>query len=98
MLVELPVHTFGAVKKGMSRVVFLVPVRKIDIGGEQFGFDDQEPARFEALVELVKLSLWIVKMFGHFATDDKIIGRGYSFRVWDEIGVVSGHGVSLFQE
>ena len=33
-------HPFRAVEKGVGRVVDVVPVRKIDIRGEELGFDD----------------------------------------------------------
>ena len=75
ILGEDTAHPLWTVENSMSRVVDVVPVGKVDIGGKEFGFDDQKPARIEELVELVKLTLRMVKMFGHFATYDKIIGR-----------------------
>lgn len=67
-------HPLGAVEKGVSRVVDVVPVGKIDVGGEELGFDDQKPARLEELVEAAEFEQRIVKMFDHFAADDKVIG------------------------
>ena len=68
------VHPFRAVEKGMSWVVDVVPLGKIDPGGEELGLDDQKPSRVEELVEAGEFELRIVKMFGHFAADDKIVG------------------------
>ena len=41
MLFEDKVHSLGAVKNGMGRVVVIVPVWKVNVGGEKLGFDDQ---------------------------------------------------------
>ena len=47
MLDQDTVHSLGAVEKGMGRVINVVPVGEIDLGGEELGFDDQKPSRVE---------------------------------------------------
>ncbi len=74
MLFQDQAHAYGAVKNGMSRVVVVVPVWEVDVGGEEFGFDDQEAARVKKLVELREFGLGMVKVFDDFAADDKIVG------------------------
>ena len=66
-------HPFRAVKKSMGRVVDVVPVGEINVGGEEFGFDDQKPAWVQELVKTVEFALRIVKMFYYFTADDKVI-------------------------
>ena len=44
VLDEDTAHPFRAVEKGVSRVVDVVPVGKIDVGGEELGLDDQKAA------------------------------------------------------
>ena len=82
----------------MSRVVDVVPGGEIDLGGEKLGLDDQKAARIEELVEAGEFELRIVKMFGHFAADDKIISGTECLGVWDEKRVISGHRVPLFTQ
>ena len=67
-------HPLGAIEKGVSRVIDVIPVVEVNIGCEEFGFDDKKPAWFEELVEAGEFALRIVKMFDHFAADDKVIG------------------------
>lgn len=80
----------------MSWVVYVVPVRKIDLVSKELGLDDQKAAWLEELVEAGEFELRIIKMFGHFAANDKVIGSAECLRVWDEKGIVGGHGVALF--
>ena len=47
MLFQDQAHTFGAVKKGVGWVIDVVPVGEVNVGGEEFGFDDQETTRVE---------------------------------------------------
>ena len=89
-------HPFWAVEKGVGRVVNVIPVGEIDLGGEELGFDEQKAARVEELVEAGEFELRIMKMFGHFAADDKVVGGAERLRVWDEHWIVGGHGVILF--
>ena len=58
----------------MSRVVVVVPVWEVNVGGEELGFDDQEPAGVKKLVEVGEFGLGIMEMFDDFAADDKIVG------------------------
>ena len=58
----------------MSRVVVVVPVWEVNVGGEELGFDDQEPAWVKKLVESREFGLGMVKVFDDFAADDKIVG------------------------
>ena len=48
------------------------------------------------MLEARKFALRIVKMFGYFAADDKVIVDFERFGVWDEKGIVGGHGVTHF--
>ena len=96
MLDQDTVHPFRAVEKGVGRVVDIVPVGKIDIRGEELGFDDQKPAWVKKLVEAGEFELRIMKMFGHLAADDKVIGSAERLRVWDEKRIIGGHGVAPF--
>ena len=80
----------------MSRVVVVVPVWEVNVGGEEFGFDDQEAAWAKKLVESREFGLGIMEMFGHFAADDKIVGGAQSLGVRDKNGIVGGHGVTIF--
>ena len=73
MLFQYQAHAFGAVKNGMSRVVVVVPVWEVNVGGEEFGFDDQEPAGVKKLVELREFGLGMVKVFDDFAAHDEIV-------------------------
>lgn len=82
----------------MSRVIDVVPVWEIDVGGKELGLDDQKAARLEELLEARKFAIRIVKMFGYFAADDKVIGDVERLRVLDEKGIVGGHGVTLFTQ
>ena len=59
----------------MSRVVVVVPVGEVNVGSEEFGFDDQEVARLEELMEAGEFGLGIMEMFGHFAAHNEIVGR-----------------------
>ena len=92
------VHSLGAVEKGMGWVVDVVPSGEIDLRGEELGLDDQKPSRLEELVEAGEFELRIVKMFGHFAAYDKVVGGAERLRVWDEHRIVGGHGVTLFTQ
>ena len=47
MLDQDTTHSLGAVEKGMSGVVGVIPSGKIDLGGEELGLDDQKPSRVE---------------------------------------------------
>ena len=58
----------------MSRVVVIVPVWEVNVGGEEFGFDDQKTANVKKLVELREFGLGMVEVFNDFAADDKIVG------------------------
>ena len=49
-------------------------------------------------MEAGEFELRIVKMFGHLAADDKVVGGAECLRVWDEHRVVGGHGVTLFTQ
>jgi len=49
-------------------------------------------------VEAGEFELRIVKMFGHFAADDKVVGGAERLGVWDEHRVVGSHGVTLFTQ
>ncbi len=42
MLLENYAHSLGAVEQGVSRVIDVVPVGEVNVGGQEFGFDDQE--------------------------------------------------------
>lgn len=98
MLDQDTAHSHGAVEKGVSRIVDVVPFGKIDVGGKELGLDDQKAARLEELLEARKFALRIVKMFGYFAADDKVIGDVERLGVWDEKGIVGCHGVTLFTQ
>ena len=74
MLFQDQAHAFGAVEKGMGWVVDVVPVGEVNVRSEEFGFDDQKAARIEELVEAGEFALRIMKMFGHFAAHDEIVG------------------------
>ena len=91
-------HPLGAVEKGVSRIVDVVPVGEIDVGGEELGLDDQKAARLEELMEAGEFELGIVKVFGHFAADDKVISSAECFGVWDENRIIGSHGVTLFTQ
>lgn len=41
MLDKDTAHPLGAVKNGVGRVVVVVPVWEVNVGGEELGFDDQ---------------------------------------------------------
>ena len=82
----------------MGRVVVIVPVWEVNVGGEVLGFDDQEPAGVKKLVESREFGLGMVEVFDDFAADDKIVGGAQSLGVRDENGIVGGHGISLFLE
>ena len=58
----------------MGWIVDVVPVGEVNVGGEEFGFDDQEAAWVKKLVELREFGLEMVKVFDDFAADDKIVG------------------------
>ena len=92
------VHPFRAVEKGVGRVVDVVPVGEIDVGSKELGLDDQKASRVEELVEAGEFELRIVKMFGYFAADDKVIGDVERLRVWNEKGIIGGNGVTLFTQ
>ena len=49
-------------------------------------------------MEAGEFELRIMKMFGHFAADDKIVVGAERLRVWDEHRVIGGHGVTLFTQ
>lgn len=49
-------------------------------------------------MEAGEFELRIVKMFGHLAADDKVIGSAECLGVWDEHRIVGGHGVTLFTQ
>ncbi len=98
MLDQDTAHSLRAVEKGVSRVIDIVPVGEINLGGKELGLDDQKAARLEELVEAGEFELRIVKMFSHFAADYKVVGSAERFRVWDEHWVIGGHGVTLFTQ
>ena len=98
MLDEHTAHTLWAIEKGMSGVVDVIPVGEIDLGGEELGLDDQNAFRLEELLEAGEFELRIVKMFGHFAANDKVISGAERIGVWDENRIVGGHGVTLFTQ
>lgn len=75
------VHPFRSVEKGMSWVVDVVPVGEINIWSQEFGFDDQESTWVKKSMETGEFTLRMVKMFGYFAANDKVIGCGQSFGV-----------------
>ena len=92
------VHTLEAVEKGVSRIVNVVPVTEIDVGGEELGLNDKKSARLEESLEAGEFALRIVKMFGHFATDNKVKGGVECLGVWDENWIIGCHRVSLFTQ
>ena len=47
-------------------------------------------------MEAGEFALRIMKMFGYFGADDKVVSGAERLRVWNEKGIVGGHGVAPF--